>query len=151
MRPSFEVADVLRAHLPAYQAANPMSSAQHKAAQAIMNCRTVALGAHRMEVCTQCGHIEISYNSCRNRHCPKCQWSAQQKWMQQRMEELLPVTYYHLVFTLPEGLNAVVRSNETKLYNLLFRAAWQTLDQLARQDKWLGAQPGMIAVLHIPT
>ena len=148
MRPSFDLADVLRAHFPAYQARYPMSTAQHKAVRAIVNCRTSALGAHRMEVCTQCGHVEISYNSCRNRHCPKCQWSAQRKWMRQRIAELLPVTYYHLVFTLPEGLNPVVRSNETKLYNLLFQSAWQTLDQLARQDKWLGAQPGMIAVLH---
>jgi len=147
MRPSFEVADVLRDYLPTYREKYKLSGGQYKAVQAIMDCRTSVLGGH-VEVCTECGHVEISYNSCRNRHCPKCQWASQQKWMERRMAELLPVTYYHLVFTLPEGLNPVVKSNEVKLYNLLFRTAWQTLDQLARQDKWLGAQPGMIAVLH---
>lgn len=148
MRPSCEVADVLRKYLLAYQAKYQLSGMQYKAARAIMDCRTSALGTHQLAVCTECGQVEISYNSCRNRHCPKCQWSAQQKWMEQRMAELLPVKYYHLVFTLPEGLNPIVKSNEAKLYNLLFRTAWQTLDQLAGQDKWLGAQLGMIAVLH---
>ncbi len=149
-RTSFEVADVLRRYLADYQSAHRLSLQQYKAAQAIMRCRTAALGGH-VDACTACGHWVVSYNSCGNRHCPKCQWSAQQRWMKNRMEELLPVTYFHLVFTLPEGLNPVVMNNEAQLYNLLFRAAWETLDQLARQPKWLGAQAGMIAVLHIPT
>ena len=146
-RTPFEVADVLRRYLADYQGAHRLSLQQYKAAQAIMHCRTAALGGH-IDACTACGHWVVSYNSCGNRHCPKCQWSAQQRWMKNRMEELLPVTYFHLVFTLPEGLNPVVMNNEARLYNLLFRAAWETLDQLARQPKWLGAQAGMIAVLH---
>jgi hypothetical protein len=120
---------------------------QYKIAQAIIHCRTAALGGH-VDACTACGHWEVSYNSCGNRHCPKCQWSAQQRWIKNRQEELLPVTYFHLVFTLPEGLNALVMNNEAKLYNLLFRAAWDSLNQLALQPKWLGAQAGMVAVLH---
>lgn len=146
-RTHFEVADVLRRHLAQYLAIHRVSLQQYKAAQAIMHCRTAALGGH-VDACTACGHWEVSYNSCGNRHCPKCQWSAQQRWINNRLEELLPVTYFHLVFTLPEGLNPVVMNNEALLYNLLFRAAWETLDQLARQPKWLGAQAGMIAVLH---
>ncbi len=148
MRPVFEVADVLREYLDAYKARYRLTLVQHKAVQAILNCRTAVLGGH-VDCCTSCGQvIQISYNSCRNRHCPKCQWAAQRRWIGKRMEELLPVTYYHVVFTLPQELNALVRSNETALYNLLFRTSWQTLDQLCRQPKWLGAQPGMIAVLH---
>lgn len=148
MRPTFEVADVLRRYLDAYKAKYLLSLVQHKAVQAILNCRTSVLGGH-VDCCTSCGQVlEVSYNSCRNRHCPKCQWSAQRRWIGKRMEELLPVTYYHVVFTLPQELNALVRSNDTALYNLLFRTSWQTLDQLCRQPKWLGAQPGMIAVLH---
>lgn len=146
-RTHFEVADVLRQYLNQYQGAHRLSLQQYKAAQAIIHCRTAALGGH-VDACTACGHWVVSYNSCGNRHCPKCQWSAQQRWMKNRLEELLPVTYFHLVFTLPEGLNPVVMNNEALLYNLLFRAAWETLHQLARQPKWLGAQAGMIAVLH---
>lgn len=146
-RTPFEVADVLRQYLAQYQGAHRLSLQQYKAAQAIKHCRTAALGGH-VDACTACGHWVVSYNSCGNRHCPKCQWSAQQRWMKNRMEELLPVTYFHLVFTLPESLNPVVMNNEARLYNLLFRAAWETLDQLARQRRWLGAQAGMIAVLH---
>ncbi len=146
-RTSFEVADILRRHLADYLDAHHLSFQQYKAAQAIMHCRTAALGGH-VDACTACGHWVVSYNSCGNRHCPKCQWSAQQRWIKNRTEELLPVTYFHLVFTLPDGLNPVVMNNEAKLYDLLFRAAWETLGQLARQPQWLGAQAGMIAVLH---
>ncbi len=148
MRPSFEVADILRDHLDGYKARYNLSLVQQKAVQAILNCRTAVLGGH-VDCCTSCGHVTaISYNSCRNRHCPKCQWSAQQRWIRNRMEELLPVKYFHLVFTLPQELNALVSSNEAKLYGLLFQSVWQTLEQLCGQKEWLGAQPGMIAVLH---
>lgn len=148
MRPIFEVADVLRLYGDAYKTRYQLSWVQSKAVHAILNCRTAALGGH-VDCCSSCGQvIQISYNSCRNRHCPKCQWSAQQRWMARRMEELLPVTYYHVVFTLPHQLNALVSSNEAALYNLLFVASWQTLYQLCGQTQWLGAQPGMIAVLH---
>jgi len=146
-RPSFEVADVLRSHLDQYRLQHKVSAQQYKVAQAIVHCRTAALGGH-VDACSDCGHWAISYNSCRNRHCPKCQWSAQQRWVRRRMEELLPVRYFHVVFTLPADLNALVASNEAALYALLFRAAWETLSQLARQTRWLGAQPGMVAVLH---
>jgi Putative transposase/Transposase zinc-binding domain len=147
LRPPIEVADIFRAHLKQYQQQHPMSLVQQKAAHAIINCRTAALGGH-VRVCQTCGLEEISYNSCRNRHCPKCLWSAKEQWMNDRMSELLPVPYFHIVFTLPEGLNALVMSNQARLYGLLFRAAWETLHQLALEQKWLGATPGMIAVLH---
>ena len=146
-RPSFEVADVLRCHLDQYRLQRKVSAQQYRVAQAIIHCRTAALGGH-VDACSDCGHWAISYNSCRNRHCPKCQWSAQQRWVRRRMEELLPVRYFHVVFTLPADLNALVAANEAVLYSLLFRTAWATLHQLARQARWLGAQPGMVAVLH---
>ncbi len=147
MRPAIEVADILRAHLQEYEQSHALSVVQRKAVNAILNCRTAALGGH-VRVCQQCGLEEISYNSCRNRNCPKCLWSAKERWIDQRTAELLPVTYFHVVFTLPEGLNALIRSNQERLYALLFRAAWETLRQLSREEKWLGAEPGMIAVLH---
>ena len=147
MRPALEVADIFRSHLGAYEQAHPLSLVQRKAAHAILNCRTAALGGH-VRVCETCGLEEISYNSCRNRNCPKCLWSAKERWMDARMAELLPVTCFHVVFTLPEGLNALIMSNQERLYPLLFRAAWETLRQLALDEKWLGAEPGMIAVLH---
>jgi hypothetical protein len=147
VRPALEVADILRAHLGDYEQQHPLSLVQRKAVNAIMNCRTAALGGH-VRVCEQCGLEEISYNSCRNRNCPKCLWSAKERWIDQRTAELLPVTYFHVVFTLPEGLNALMMSNQERLYGLLFRAAWETLRQLSLEEKWLGAEPGMIAVLH---
>ncbi len=147
MRPSFEVADVLRAGLGAYERQRPLSEVQRKATNAIMNCRTAALGGH-VDACTSCGLLTVSYNSCRNRACPKCQWAAQARWVRQREGELLNTQYFHVVFTVPHALNALFLSNDVRLYNLLFRCAWETLDQLARQPRWLGAQPGMLAVLH---
>lgn len=147
MRPVFEVADVLRAGLAEHQLRHPLSDVQRKASNAILNCRTVALGGH-VEVCTGCGTSSISYNSCRHRACPKCQWSAQVRWVQKRLGELLNTTYFHLVFTVPHSLNPLFLSNDTALYSLLMRCAWETIDELARQPQWLGAQPGMLAVLH---
>jgi hypothetical protein len=136
-RPSFEVADVLREHLGAYRAARRLSPAQHKAVRAIMSCCTAALGGHA-DCCASCGQaLRVSYNSCRGRHCPKCQWAAQQRWVERRLGELLPVPYYHLVFTLPQELNALASNNEAKLHGLLSRASWETLRQLCAQPKWL--------------
>jgi hypothetical protein len=145
--PNFEVADIFRKHLGEYEQKYPLSLVQRKAANAIINCRTAALGGHVL-VCETCGLQEISYNSCRNRNCPKCLWSAKERWIDNRTAELLPVPYFHIVFTLPEGINALMMSNQQRLYALLFRAAWETIHQLALDTKWLGAQPGMIAVLH---
>ena len=147
MRPIFEVADVLRSGLGAYEHRHRLSEVQRKAVNAILNCRTAALGGH-LEACTGCGIVSVSYNSCRHRACPKCQWPAQVKWVQKRMGELLNTTYFHIVFTAPHALNPLFLSNDVALYNLLMRCAWETLDQLARQPKWLGASPGMLAVLH---
>lgn len=112
-----------------------------------MNCRTAVLGGH-VKVCTSCGLQEVAYNSCRNRNCPKCLWLAKERWMDARMAELLPVTYFHVVFTLPDGLNDLILSNQGRLYPLLFQAAWQTLRCLSLDEKHLGAEPGMLAVLH---
>jgi Putative transposase/Transposase zinc-binding domain len=142
-----EVADILRAHLRDHEQDRALSVVQRKAVNAILNCRTAELGGH-VRVCEQCGLEQIAYNSCRNRNCPKCLWSAKERWIDRRTAELLPVTYFHVVFTLPEGLNALIMSNQERLYALLFRAAWETLRQLSLEEKWLGAEPGMIAVLH---
>jgi len=147
MRPIFELADVLRAGLAKHEARYPLSEVQRKASNAILNCRTAALGGH-LEACTGCGILSVSYNSCRHRACPKCQWSAQLRWVQKRMGELLNTTYFHIVFTVPHTLNPLFLSNDVALYNLLMRCAWETLDQLARQPQWLGARPGMLAILH---
>lgn len=147
MRPTFEVADVLRAGLANYELQYSLSEVQRKASNAILNCRTAALGGH-VETCTGCGTQLISYNSCRHRACPKCQWSAQVRWVQKRMGELLNTTYFHIVFTVPHSLNPLFLSNDVRLYNLLMRCAWETLNELARQPRWLGAQTGMLAVLH---
>ncbi len=147
MRPIFEVADVLRAGLAKHELRHPLSEVQRKASNAILNCRTAALGGH-LEACTDCGTLSPSYNSCRHRACPKCQWPAQVRWVQKRMGELLNTTYFHIVFTVPHALNPLFLSNGTALYNLLLRCAWETLNQLARQPQWLGAQTGMLAVLH---
>lgn len=147
MRPTFEVADVLRSSLRDYEQYYRLSEVQRKAVNAIQNCRTAVLGGH-VEACTACGTLAISYNSCRHRACPKCQWAAQVRWVRQRSEELLNTQYFHVVFTVPHSLNPLFLSNDVRLYNLLLRCAWETLDQLARQQQWLGAQPGMLAVLH---
>ena len=147
MRPIFEVADVLRAGLAKHELRHALSEVQRKAGNAILNCRTAALGGH-LEACTGCGALSPSYNSCRHRACPKCQWPAQVKWVQKRMGELLNTTYFHIVFTVPHTLNPLFLSNDVALYNLLMRCAWETLDQLAQQPQWLGARPGMLAVLH---
>ena len=147
MRPTFELADVLRLGLEDYEQHYRLSEVQRKAANAIQNCRTAVLGGH-VEACSTCGAVSISYNSCRHRACPKCQWAAQVRWVEQRSEELLNTQYFHVVFTVPHDLNPLFLSNDVRLYNLLFRCAWETLDQLARQQQWLGAQTGMLAVLH---
>lgn len=147
MRPTFELADVLRSGWEAYERRYAVSAIQRKAINAILHCRTVTLGGH-VDVCTTCGLLSISYNSCRHRACPKCQWTAQVRWVQKRMDELINTQYFHLVFTIPHALNPLFLSNQTCLYNLLFRCTWETLDQLARQAQWLGAQTGMLAVLH---
>lgn len=125
----------------------PCPASHLKVIDAIRNCRTSALGGHAW-VCTSCGGMHVHYNSCGNRHCPQCQAFEKEKWVEKRKQELLPIPYLHLVFTLPHELNPLVLSNDRLLYNLLFKATWQTIQQVAKDPRWLGAQTGMIAVLH---
>ncbi|HKE58519.1 MAG TPA: transposase zinc-binding domain-containing protein, partial [Pyrinomonadaceae bacterium] len=126
---------------------NSLPAAQRNVAQNIVDCRTAALGGH-IEQCDQCGHQQIAYNSCRDRHCPKCQAAARAEWMQARTEELLPVNYFHVVFTLPEQLSLLAQQNKRIIYHLLFRATSETLLEIAADPKHLGAKIGFFAVLH---
>ncbi len=148
-RPALEVADVFRAHGPAWRKANAghVSLAQLKVMSAIETCRTSALGGH-VERCEDCAHERIAYNSCRNRHCPKCQGAAARQWLAEREAELLPVPYYHVVFTLPAAIGAVAFHNKAAIYDLLFRTAAETLTAIAADPKHLGARIGLTAVLH---
>jgi Putative transposase/Transposase zinc-binding domain len=148
-RPKFEVADVFRRHGAAWRAANGahLSTAQRRVMTAIEICRTEALGGH-VERCEDCAHTRIAYNSCRNRHCPKCQWSAAQAWLEAREAELLPVPYFHIVFTLPAVIGAIAYQNKAKVYGLLFTAAAETLTVIAADPKHLGAAIGITGVLH---
>ena len=145
--PPFEVADIVRKHGEAFRATHPVSHEQARVLRAIAQCRTAALGGH-VEVCEACGTERLCYDSCRNRHCPKCQGSARAKWLAAEQALLLPVPYFHVVFTLPHRLNPLIRVNQRALYNLLFQAATQTLQEFARDPQHLGAELGITAVLH---
>jgi Putative transposase/Transposase zinc-binding domain len=144
-----EVADVLRSYTPAYLQAfdATLTSDQRRVLRDLVRCRTAALGGH-VEVCADCGHEQIAYNSCRNRHCPKCQAALRAQWLEERAAELLPVEYFHVVFTLPEPLGRIALSNRRWLYGTLFRAAAETLLQIAADPKHLGGQIGFLAILH---
>ena len=147
--PALEVADIFRVHGPAWrqQQAGHLSLGQLKVMSAIEQCRTAALGGHALR-CDACDHEEISYNSCRNRHCPKCQVRAAQRWLEARQADLLPVEYYHVVFTLPEPISAIAYTNKAMIYRLLFDVAAETLTTIAADPKHLGAQIGATLVLH---
>ena len=148
-RPMLEVADVFRRHGAAWRSANAahLSLGQRRVMTAIEVCRTAALGGH-VERCEDCAHTRIAYNSCRNRHCPKCQWTAAQAWLEAREAELLPVPYFHVVFTLPAAIGAIAYQNKAKVYSLLFTAAAETLTTIAADPKHLDADIGVTAVLH---
>jgi hypothetical protein len=148
-RPKLEVADIFRAHGAPYRRdhAGHLNLPQLKVMSAIETCRTAALGGH-VAACTKCSHQHIAYNSCRNRHCPKCQGAAAQDWMQARMEDLLPVEYFHVVFTLPAQIADIAYQNKATIYGLLFKASAQTLLTIAADPKHLGARIGMTSVLH---
>jgi hypothetical protein len=148
-RPKLEVADIFRRHGAAWRAANKahLSLGQRRVMTAVEVCRTAALGGH-VERCQDCDHTRIAYNSCRNRHCPKCQWPAAQAWLEAREAELLPVPYFHVVFTLPAALGAIAYQNKAKVYGLLFTAAAETFTTIAADPKHLGADVGLTAVLH---
>jgi hypothetical protein len=148
-RPKLEVADVFHRHGAAWRAANKahLSLGQRRVMTAIEVCRTAALGGH-VERCEDCAHTRVAYNSCRNRHCPKCQWPAAQAWLAAREAELLPVPYFHVVFTLPRAISAIAYQNKAKVYGLLFTAAAEALTTIAADPKHLGAHIGITAVLH---
>jgi Putative transposase/Transposase zinc-binding domain len=148
-RSKLEVADIFRAHGGAYrrEQTGHLNLPQLKVMSAIEACRTAALGGH-VAACTKCDHQHIAYNSCRNRHCPKCQGAAAQDWMQARMEDLLPVEYFHVVFTLPAQIADIAYQNKAAIYGLLFKASSQTLLTIAGDQKHLGARIGMTSVLH---
>ena len=143
----FEVADIFRQHGPVYRESHKLPRNHLRVMGAIEACRTAALGGHK-DKCDQCGHLAISYNSCRNRHCPKCQTLAKEKWIEARGEDLLPIEYFHVVFTIPSELNHLVSMNRKVMYDLLFRSVSETLMELANDPKHLGAKIGVISILH---
>jgi Putative transposase/Transposase zinc-binding domain len=148
-RPRLEVADIFRDHGPAWRQANAghVSLGQLKAMSAIESCRTAALGGH-VARCEDCAHLDIAYNSCRNRHCPKCQGAAAKQWLAEREADLLPVPYYHIVFTLPAPVADIAYHNKAAIYDILFKASAETLSTIAADPKHLGARIGITSVLH---
>ena len=148
-RPAIEVADIFRRNGPAWRSANAghVSLDQLKVMSAIESCRTAVLGGH-VERCEDCAHVRVAYNSCRDRHCPKCQAIAAKEWLAERQAELLPVPYYHVVFTLPASIADIAWQNKAVVYGLLFKAAAETLITIAADQKHLGARIGLTAVLH---
>jgi hypothetical protein len=146
-RPSLELADIFRQHGESYRNNNALALEQLKPMRAIETCRTAALGGH-VERCGHCAHQRIAYNSCRNRHCPKCQTMAREQWLTRRRAELLPVTYYHLVFTLPPAIAQLALQNKKVIYDILFAASAQTLLTIAADPKHLGAKIGFFSILH---
>jgi hypothetical protein len=147
LRPRLEVGDILRAHAAAYCAHHPVSAYQAAVLRRLAACRTAALGGH-VDACDRCGFTRISYNSCRDRHCPKCQGAKRAEWLQARLERVLPVDHFHVVFTLPVALHPLILHHPRQLYDLLFAAASQTLLTLAADGRRLGAQIGVTAILH---
>lgn len=145
-RPRFEIGDIVRQHREELERARPLNIDQRRALSAIALCRTAALGGH-LDVCTVCGHKHPAYNSCRNRHCPKCQALTQQKWVDERLARILPVPHFHVVFTLPAELRSLAAYRKRVVYDLLFEAASATLLDVGRGEK-LGGLLGITAVLH---
>jgi hypothetical protein len=146
---TLEVADIFRAHGPHWRSAQAghLSLGQLKVMSAIEHCRSAALGGHVLQ-CPACEHTQIAYNSCRNRHCPKCQASAARRWLEARQADLLPVDYYHLVFTLPAPISDIAYYNKSVVYGILFKAAAETLCTIAADSRHLGARIGATLVLH---
>ena len=148
-RPAVEVADVIRQYGEAFlaQYGSTLTADQRRALRALAACRTAALGGH-VQRCLDCGHERIAYNSCRNRHCPKCQALARARWLEREAQWLLPVEYHHVVFTLPQEVAELALANRAVLYQALFAAASATLRDVAANPRWLGAQIGVLMVLH---
>jgi hypothetical protein len=148
-RPALEVADIFREHGPAWRKANAghVSLGQLKVMSAIESCRTAALGGH-VARCEDCAYTTIAYNSCRNRHCPKCQGAAAKQWLAEREAELLPVPYFHVVFTLPAAIADIAYQNKAAIYDILFKASAEAVLTIAADPKHLGARVGVTSVLH---
>ena len=146
-RPCHEVGDVFRRYGGGYRTTHSLNRKQLSVMDAIERCRTSQLGYH-MDECDECGHLEHSYNSCRDRHCPKCQGISRRKWVNGRLEDLLPVPYYHVVFTLPDKLFPMCLYNKRVIYELLFSSASETLLSFGRDPRWLGGEMGFFGVLH---
>jgi len=142
-----EVQDIFRENIAEYQKNHTLSQEQAKATNAILSCRTSALGAH-VDTCDECGFEKISYNSCRNRHCPKCQTLAKEQWIGKQENYLMNTSYFHVVFTIPDKLNTIMLRNQKVAYGLFFKAVSETLLELCDDKKHLGATPGITAVLH---
>jgi hypothetical protein len=142
-----EIQDIFQRYGADYLSNHKLSKAQYKALVAISECRTAKMGAHT-DACDECGYEKISYNSCRNRHCPKCGTLAKEEWLDRQSESLLDCGYFHVVFTVPSELNPAFFQNQRELYNILFKAASETLLELCADDKYLGAKAGITAVLH---
>ncbi len=148
MKRKYEFADVFRKYGAEYKKTHAMNDEQRKVMAAIMACRTARLGGHS-EVCNQCGTTNNSYNSCRNRHCPKCQTMTKEQWLDKRRNELLPCGYFHMVFTLPHDLNPLILANQRELLTCLFATARDTLFAFAADPQWkLEGKPGILTVLH---
>ena len=147
MRPAYEVATVLNAQWQDIVCSLRLNTWQLRTLDALRRCRTASLGGH-VDLCTSCAHVRISYNSCRNRHCPKCQQIQRERWIQAREAELLPATYFHAVFTLPESLNRLCLYEPAKMYKLLFDTTWSVIRSFSHDEKHLGADTGMISILH---
>lgn len=148
-RPAIEIADILRRHGDTYRRdhAGHLGRVERRVMSAIVACRTEALGGH-MEACDVCGTTRVAYNSCRNRHCPKCQGPARAAWLAAREADLLPVPYFHVVFTLPAPIAAIAFQNKAIVYAILFKAAAEAMSTLAANPRRLGAGTGFVAVLH---
>ena len=147
-RPRYELAEVFRRYLPEYRRRHKLSSHEESVLEAIQKCRTAELGVHHEEVCDHCHYVVPAYNSCRNRNCPKCQGGERYKWVQARIGELLPIPYYHVVLTLPHLLNALALYNKAVIYDIFFKAAAATLLAFGWDARHLGAELGLIGILH---
>ncbi len=147
MKPKHEISEVLNLYKEHFLQKHKASNHILRTLNALQICRTAALGGH-VYACKECGSVENRYNSCRNRHCPKCQQVAKERWIMDRESELLDVPYFHIVFTLPHELNPLAKKYPKQIYTALFRASWQTIDTFARDPKHIGAKTGMTSVLH---
>lgn len=142
-----ELQDIFQQYGQNYRDNNKLPLTHHKVMKSIENCRTSVLGGH-VDECDECGYTRISYNSCRNRHCPKCQTLAKERWIEDRKDDLLPVQYFHVVFTIPDDINPMAFQNQKTVYSILFLSVSETLLELAGDKKYLGAQLGFISILH---